>query len=245
MNWTDFHCHILPAFDDGAPSTEVSRLMVRRAVAQDVSEIVATPHYKYTNESPASFAIRRDTCLESLRDALQDEKRLPSFCVGAEIMLTATLDELDLSPLIIGKYNAMLLELPFTGYRSWMAEAIENLALKYQIIPVLAHFERYPEITEKQLPEILSIPRLVIQFNNTALRSHPALCKMRRLLADRVPVILGSDAHNDTDRPLSFDTANTILKKRTLFNRSAYDVLQTILSYGATIPSFDGERALI
>lgn len=241
--WTDFHSHILPAFDDGSASVEISRQMVRRAVSQRVTEIVATPHFKYTDESPLSFACRRDACLKDLQVALQGENNLPAFSTGAEIMLSASLEGLDLSPLVIKKYNAMLLELPFTGYRPWMVGTLENIANKYHVILILAHFERYPEIVKNgHLSEILSIPRLVIQFNNPALRSHSAVRTMQHLLKNGHPVILGSDAHNDTERPFSFDIPNKILEKRTFSNRGAYDVLQEMLSYHATIPAFDNGR---
>ncbi len=50
----DIHCHILPGIDDGSQSWEMTGEMCRRAVADGVTHIVATPHanhrYAYNRE---------------------------------------------------------------------------------------------------------------------------------------------------------------------------------------------------
>ena len=42
----DLHCHILPGIDDGAKDMEDSMDMARKAVAEGITHILASPHYK-------------------------------------------------------------------------------------------------------------------------------------------------------------------------------------------------------
>ncbi|EDP67061.1 phosphotyrosine-protein phosphatase (capsular polysaccharide biosynthesis), partial [Carnobacterium sp. AT7] len=42
----DLHCHILPGVDDGAKNLEDSMDMARKAVAEGITHILASPHYK-------------------------------------------------------------------------------------------------------------------------------------------------------------------------------------------------------
>ncbi|WP_407370253.1 tyrosine-protein phosphatase [Carnobacterium sp.] len=42
----DLHCHILPGIDDGAKDMEDSMDMAREAVAEGITHILASPHYK-------------------------------------------------------------------------------------------------------------------------------------------------------------------------------------------------------
>ena len=42
--FVDIHCHLLPGIDDGATSWEEALAMARRAVADGITTIVATPH---------------------------------------------------------------------------------------------------------------------------------------------------------------------------------------------------------
>ncbi len=49
----DLHCHILPGIDDGAKTMDDSLAMARVAVAEGITHILVTPHYKngrWTNE---------------------------------------------------------------------------------------------------------------------------------------------------------------------------------------------------
>ena len=41
----DIHCHILPAYDDGANDLEEALEMARLAAYSGVTEIIVTPHF--------------------------------------------------------------------------------------------------------------------------------------------------------------------------------------------------------
>jgi hypothetical protein len=46
-NMTDLHCHVLPGFDDGARSLEVSLAMLKQAADAGTTDLVASPHADY------------------------------------------------------------------------------------------------------------------------------------------------------------------------------------------------------
>ena len=47
----DFHNHILPNFDDGSKSLEMTINMLREAEKQGITDIVNTTHYKHPKMS--------------------------------------------------------------------------------------------------------------------------------------------------------------------------------------------------
>ncbi len=221
----DFHSHCLPGIDDGAKTVQASHNMLKRAFEQNVDTVVATPHYKLTNESPSDFAKRRDSALKKVA-AILEKGKYPRIIPGCEIMLSQHLEEKDLSPLIIREFNAMLFEFPETGFRPWIINEIENITFKYKITPIIAHFERYDKIPSHHLEALTSIDGVVFQFNNTALKSLSAIKKMNRLLDMGVPVILSSDAHSDSSRCYNFDIPNNIFEKRSIFSLPARKLIE-------------------
>lgn len=81
----DIHCHILPEIDDGASDIETSIRMLKMAVDDGVTHIVATPHFMY-NEKPDIHDIKKK--FESLREKIK-EKNIPlTLLSGADIRLT-------------------------------------------------------------------------------------------------------------------------------------------------------------
>lgn len=229
MSWTDFHSHLLPCIDDGATSIEISMKMLQAAWQQGVKTIVATPHYKLTDESPDVFAKKRNDALAKLASFIEGEE-FPHVVAGCEIMLSQHLDEKDLSELAVKEFNAMLFEFPFTGFRPWIVDEIENIAFKYKITPIIAHFERYFPIQPKYMDALTSIEGIVFQFNNSALQSHSAVKCMKELLAQNIPIVLSSDAHGTEHRPYDFDIPNGILNGHSVFQRNARNTLKQILN---------------
>ena len=57
---TDLHAHLLPGFDDGAKSVDISLEMARQAAGSGVRRMVCTPHCSLpipvSRSGPARFA---------------------------------------------------------------------------------------------------------------------------------------------------------------------------------------------
>lgn len=202
----DFHSHILPEIDDGASDSNTSVDMLLHLKQQNVDFVCLTPHYSHHRESVSHFLTRRTQSYYKLAQALHQRKLencIPQIRLGAEVRVeTGLVDEPDLCKLCYTGTNALLLELPFSNLESRIYEALENIVLKYQITPVIAHFERYsafygPEDREK----ILSLPNVIIQVNSETLRHFTGKKFALSLISQGIPVILGSDAHDMKQRP--------------------------------------------
>ena len=79
----DFHSHFLPGMDDGSKSVQESLKMLSLARDSGVNQIVATPHFYASKESPEHFLRRRESSWETLKEALPDDA--PQIWLGAEV----------------------------------------------------------------------------------------------------------------------------------------------------------------
>lgn len=140
--WVDIHTHCLPGMDDGAKDLETSLQMLRLLRRQGVAKAALTSHYYPHKESLDSFLKRRrrrgSGCAR-----IPAREEYPELLLGAEIYVTRGLSEQNLRPLCIGKTDLLLLELPRQPYKAWILEELRNLTYALDIIPVLAHLERY------------------------------------------------------------------------------------------------------
>ncbi|MGE5458877.1 MAG: tyrosine-protein phosphatase [Methanobacterium sp.] len=149
----DIHAHILPGLDDGAQDLETSLQMARIAAADDISQIIATPHVIST-----VFPNSREQILEAanqLRQALQQQKIPLELFPGGEYRLEADLPKrLQKGEILTlndgGKY--LLVELPNNVLPPFFEEVIYDIQLQ-GVTPIIAHPERNQVIMEK--PKIL------------------------------------------------------------------------------------------
>ena len=231
----DFHSHILPEMDDGASSSDISVAMLMSLKQQNMDFVCLTPHYSYHRESIDLFLARRAESYHKLMEALQQkglEDAVPQIKFAAEVRVeTSLMEEPDLHKLCYTGTCALLLELPFNKLENRIYETIENIALKYHIIPVIAHFERYKEFYDREDRErILSLPYVIIQINAETVQSFSERKFVFSLISQGVPVILGSDAHNMTSRPPDIEKAyNKIDAKIKDYERKAF--YQTIQDF--------------
>lgn len=143
----DLHSHILPDIDDGAATLDISLAMARRAVADGITTVAATPH------SPDSLAGKRysvellDQRLEMLREMLAQEQIPLTIVRGTEITIAS-----DLVPrlrkgelLTYQGCKAILLECPGSHMPDELPDVVFKLqAAGYRVL--LAHPERLREV---------------------------------------------------------------------------------------------------
>ncbi len=145
MKIIDFHSHILPYMDHG--STRVETAHAQLALMQDagVEAVVATSHFYPQRILPSEFLQKRAVSLARLLDAWGETPR-PTLFLGAEVLICPGLENMEeLDNLCIAGTRVMLLEMPFTA-EGW-DEALYttlNAIRERDIIPVLAHVDRYP-----------------------------------------------------------------------------------------------------
>lgn len=195
---TDYHCHVLPAMDDGAKDVETSVGMLKMMQQQGVERVVLTPHfYAHREKSVADFLTKRQAAFEKIHAA----SPISDLILGAEVAVEHGISETNgIEQLAISGTNLILLELPYRPFEEWMAEEIYNIVTTYHLQVVLAHLHRYlKDYRKEQLQKMLD-SRAIIQVNHEAFASFSERRFVKKLLKNEYPVVFGSDAHNLSSR---------------------------------------------
>lgn len=148
----DIHCHLLPAFDDGASDLAASLEMARQSVASGVGRVVVTPHQLGAFGNNTGDAVRTAT---SQLQAELDSNGIPlTVLPGADVRIEDGM----LEKLVAGEVLTLadhgrhvLLELPHELY--------------FPLEPVLAGLERQGMVGMLSHPErnagLLKQPELI------------------------------------------------------------------------------------
>ena len=220
---TDYHSHLLPGMDDGAKDISVTKEMLTQYKHQGVERMIATPHFYPLRESAERFLRRREGAFAQLEKTNDDFLILP----GAEIRIEKRLSEIGLmSELTLAGSQYVLLELPYAPFREWMITEIYQIMYNFNLIPVLAHVERYQKwYTRDEMRRILTIQDSILQINYEALQTRSTAKLAMELVQKSFPVIFGSDAHNTDDRPPNVEDGYRLLKAK--LNENQWDTLMT------------------
>lgn len=146
----DIHAHIIPGVDDGPQDMAVALSLLQQAVANGVTQVVATPHFHLpcfdNGNTKAAYA--------ALKEAVEEAKIPIQLHLGNEVYA----DDTALQNLSSGTINTLsdsnyiLLELPATKIYAMHHDLVFKLQRQgYRII--LAHIDRYEYFKEK--PELL------------------------------------------------------------------------------------------
>jgi len=151
--FTDIHCHLLPAIDDGASSLDESLAMARMAVDDGIGTVTVTPHQLGAFRNNTGSLIRQRT--EQMQRDL-DHERIPlRILPGADVRIDETMMKGLLSGEVVtlgdqGKH--VLLELPHELYFS--LEPVLKELERLRIVGILSHPERNEGILRN--PRIVS-----------------------------------------------------------------------------------------
>lgn len=195
----DIHCHILPAFDDGASNLAESMAMARMAVSSGVTGIVATPHFPGESSSLSRLKSLMER-YERLEQAIQQENLPLTLYPGAEIRCLPETPHLAAKKALptIGNSNYLLTEFYFNESPAYMNQMLDALMdLGYEI--VVAHPERYQAIQQDpQLARAWFEHGCVLQLNKgSLLGSFGSRVQMAadQLLSQGLAHLIASDGH--------------------------------------------------
>lgn len=190
----DLHTHILPNIDDGARCIAEAIEMTESLYNQNVNKAVCTPHFNPTQISLQEFIKKRTTAMNLMKDS--KIKLIP----GSETMLhTYLFHYSDLRELCIGNTRYLLIELPYSGKLDRKVyEMIERLIWFYNVIPIIAHIERY-SVTDKNIKKFQDMG-CVIQLNTTSIINKKSRKQAVRYIRNGYIDVLGSDCHNMSNR---------------------------------------------
>ena len=149
----DLHSHILPGLDDGTRTVEEAREVARRALADGVTAMAATPHVR--GDYPTA-AEQMERGVAELRDDFARQQISLEVLHGGELDLERMqhLDAEELGRFSLaqgGRY--LLIEFPDYGW-PFSLEATAYSLVSRGLTPIFAHPERNSEVQAR--PEIVA-----------------------------------------------------------------------------------------
>ena len=218
MKIVDFHSHILPGIDDGSKDVQMSLAMLEKMQAYGTTTVCATPHYYARHRSIDSFLERRERAFEVLKaDIEQNAPHLKDIEIrcGAEVAFYSGIaKEQNIERLCIEGTNTLLLEMPFTEWSDFEINTVADLCFSNRINVVIAHIERYYGFTsEMMIDQLMDLP-VYVQINAESIIPMFGRKKWLEMFRQKRAHLLGSDAHNLTDRAPNLGAARDIIKKK-------------------------------
>lgn len=202
-DFTDIHCHILPALDDGATDFDEAGEMLQTAYKEGIRRIIVTPH---------NHATRKSASVESITECvfwmnLYAEKcGIPiTLYNGNEIYyrtgIADSLEKGEILSLAEGPY--VLIEFDPGVEYSYLRDGLWEL-LRFGYYPILAHAERYDCLFDKKnrLQELRN-SGIYIQVNASSFLQG-FLSEIRKrtkiLIKENCVDFIGTDAHSNRSR---------------------------------------------
>jgi protein-tyrosine phosphatase len=193
----DLHTHILPEMDDGAGSADEALRMTEALYRQKVEIAVCTPHFDPTRISLKEFLEKRERAL-SLLEASRIILR-----TGCEVSLHDYLFHYpDITALCIENTDYLLVELPYAGkWEEKVYGMLEQLIHYYNLIPIIAHIERYRAARKRKTIKRLREMGCLLQLNTSFILDGKGWRRAARLLKRGFIDVVASDCHNMDTRP--------------------------------------------
>jgi len=213
----DVHSHILPNMDDGPKTVEESLLMLTESKRQGVEVMAATPHY-YGRMPIEEFIAKRQDRYETLLKEAGDE--IPEVVLGAEVAYSPTLLYEDgLSMLTYNGTNFLLLEMPFAKWPANILDDVRRIMSAHDIIPVIAHVERYQRYASReQLHELYKMD-VVLQMNAENIIDPSSRRRALRMISSGKVALLGSDCHGIQRRVPNLGEAVDVMVQKKMHER--------------------------
>lgn len=207
----ELHTHIIPKMDDGAKDIEEANHMLDILENQGVRTVVLTPHFYPRERSLEDFLAKRKK-----RSAVLHHDQI-QFLLGSETMLDDFLFHYeDIQGLCIEGTSYLLLELSYRDkWSSHYFDDIERLMERFDVIPIIAHIERYASIKQYyKLIYDLKDMGCMIQMNAGSIVAKWDRLFAMKLLKKGLIDVVSSDCHNMTSRkPIYRDAMEIITAK--------------------------------
>lgn len=149
----DLHCHILPGVDDGAKDVQESLAMARKAVAEGITHILATPHHQAHGWYNEKKEVNQRA--SELQSAIDAEKIPLTIFPGQEVRLYGEIIEdieKDKIQFIDEMNQYLLIEFPSSSVPAY-AERLFYEMQGLGMTPIIVHPERNKALQKK--PELL------------------------------------------------------------------------------------------
>ncbi|MGG7152306.1 tyrosine-protein phosphatase [Clostridium neonatale] len=222
----DIHSHIIPNIDDGSKSREMTLQMLKNAKDRGTNEIVATPHYLLEYGVAKIEEVKKH--VQEINELLKDKNIDIKVYHGQEVYFSERIIE-DYLKNNIGTINDsryMLIEFNMRKFEDNIFDILYELQVR-NIIPIIAHPERYREFIERPSRINYFIKEgYLFQLNSGSLEGklgENARKTAEIFLGNNIYNFIGSDAHNVTSRTTGIDNALKIIRNEYKFSEEIFN----------------------
>ncbi len=216
MRFLDMHAHVLPNVDDGAKDLDAALALLRAQQAQGVDAVAATPHFYAAQVRLESYLQTTRARYEQLREVCRAQA-LPELFLGYEVLYFRHMASSGVLPqLTLGGSRYLLLELPYrVELDETVVEEIVSIRLNCDLIPILAHLERFASQDGfSQILGLIDEGYAEAQINAASLLQWGSRNLCLRLWNNGYIRYLASDAHSMKHRPPALQQAMQTLEKK-------------------------------
>jgi protein-tyrosine phosphatase len=240
----DLHAHILPGLDDGVATVEEAFEVARRAAADGVTAIAATPHVR--DDYPTTPE-QMEAAVAHLRQELRDAAIVVDLLPGGEIALDrlGLLDKEELMRFSLAQSKRYLLvEFPYSGWPLALERSLWTIQAA-GLVPIIAHPERNREVQERpdRLAPLVEAGTLV-QITAASLDGRLGRSSQhtaRVLLKDGLAHLLASDSHGSHIREAGLADAVAAVDDEALARYLTVDAPAAIVA-GEPVPPRPARR---
>ena len=208
MVFIDTHSHVLPFIDDGSSDWNESLAMLRQAEDDGIKHAVCTPHIL----SPNDFFKEDEwfTLLDEFKERAERAGIAVELYLGAEIHIQPDL-QLHRKISTLGQNGRyFLVEFPMNMIPDFVAKRFFEIIVSGKT-PIIAHPERNGRVIQNiQIAYDFVARGALLQLNGGSLLGEfgdAVRQTAERLLDADLIHVVGSDAHNSTNRPMLLSEA--------------------------------------
>jgi len=207
---TDIHSHILQNIDDGAVCIQQALKLLHMQQSDGVSKVMLTPHCNVNMIDIEKFIDKRACEYQKLMEHAKGFQI--EISLGAEVMFSPQLLDIDLAPLCYSGTKNILIELPWSNLPPLLAEVLSQIKLS-GYTPVLAHVERYRYL----MRNLDLLKKLVRAGIYTHVNAESIIYNRKialNLIKGDLAHMVASDAHSVDIRPPLLGKAMGIIRKK-------------------------------
>ena len=209
MQLLDIHSHILPAVDDGAKDIESSIELLKCMREQGITSVIATPHFYAMYHDIEEFKSIVKDAYDKLVAASKSQQ-LPEVGIGCEVFYFPGIGKSrGVRELTLCGSDYLLLELPSCSIDDAIIKDIADLRERLEIIPIIAHIERYSsERGFKKLLELVDNGTVYAQVNAGSFAKTSSYRRtVIKLIKKGYISFIATDTHSLEARPPMLDLA--------------------------------------
>lgn len=216
-NYTDIHIHVIPGVDDGSKNLDMSMEMLRYAQAEGIRQMIVTPHNKPMHHNVGKEKMQE--LIHMLRAQMKQEKLEIELYPGNELYyredLVKCIEQGKAITMAGSKY--VLVEFLPVGRWEYIRDGVNDMLMAgYR--PILAHIERYQEVS-KDVERVLRLREMgcYIQVNTASVMGKYGMGTkqyVRKLLKQQLVDFIATDAHNAANRTPDMDKCAKYIGKK-------------------------------